>query len=165
MVLFMSILSLVNHMSKNRLYEIAKRYGVPSKAARDYLSRSGYTVKNNMAILSADELRLLEDFCSSYRKEESPNTEGNSRDSSETNPVILIVEWDDDAFYVAEIDPDIKLNSDLLREICSNAAEYYESYDMAVIAAQKMKAQRKKADSIRILEIKRNSLHFPTLGQ
>ena len=162
MVLFMSILSLVNHMSKNRLYEIAKRYGVPSKAARDYLSRSGYTVKNNMAILSADELRLLEDFCSSYRKEESPNTEGNSRDSSETNPVILIVEWDDDAFYVAEIDLSLKLNGDLLREICSNDAEYYESYDMAVTAAHEMIAQRNGADGISILEVKRKDLFLST---
>lgn len=156
---------MVNQMSKIRLYEIAKRYGVPTKTARDFLSKSGYSVKNNMAILSADELRLLEDFCSNYRKEESPNTEGNSRDSSKTDPVILIVEWDDDAFYVAEIDPSLKLNSDLLREICSNDAEYYESYDMAVTAAHEMIAQRNGADSTSIVEVKRKDLVLLTPKQ
>ena len=156
---------MVNQMSKIRLYEIAKRYGVPSKAVRDFLSKSGYSVKNNMAILSADELRLLEDFCSSYRKEEAPNTEGNSRDSSEINPVILIVEWDDDAFYVAEIDPSLKLNGDLLREICSNDAEYYESYDMAVTAAHEMIAQRNVADGTSIVEVKRKDLVLSTPKQ
>ena len=149
-------------MSKIRLYEIAKRYGVPSKAVRDFLSKSGYSVKNNMAILSADELRLLEGFCSSYRKEESPNTEGNSCDSSEADPVVLIVEWDDDAFYVAEIDPSLELNGDLLREICSNDAEYYESYDMAVTAAHEMITQRNGADSTGIVEVKRKDLVLST---
>ena len=152
---------LVNQMRKNRLYEIAKRYGVPTKTARDFLSRSGYTVKNNMAILSENELRLLEDFCSRYRT----NTEGNSRDSSEINPVILIEEWDDDAFYVAEIDPSLKLNGDLLREICSNDAEYYESYDMAVTAAHEMIAQRNVADGTSIVEVKRKDLVLSTPKQ
>ena len=152
-------------MSKNRLYEVSKRLGISAKTATEILRSNGCNVKNNMTILSTDELRLLEEFYPKNKKEESPNTEANSFEGADINPVIILVEWDDNAFYVAEIDPDIKLNSDLLREICSNAAEYYESYDMAVIAAQKMKAQRKKADSIRILEIKRNGLHFPTLGQ
>ena len=156
-ILFQSVLSLVILMSKNRLYEVAKQYGVPAKTARDYLISNGYSLKNNMAILSEDELRLLEEFCS-RDKEESSNTVAESREGSDINPVILLVEWDEDAFYVAEIDASIKLNSVLLREICSNDAEYYESYDMAVTAAQEMKAQRKKADSIRILEIKRTSV-------
>ena len=84
-------------MSKNRLYEVAKQYGVPAKTARDYLISNGYSIKNNMAILSEDELRLLEEFCS-RDKEESSNTVAESREGSDINPVILLVEWDEDAF-------------------------------------------------------------------
>ena len=151
-------------MSKNRLYEVAKQYGVPTKTARDCLISNGYSIKNNMAILSEAEMRLLEELCS-RDKEESSNTVAESREGAEFKPVILLVEWDNDAFYVAEIDPNLKLNDDLLREICSNDAEYYESYDMALTAAQGMKAQRKGTNGVRVVEVKRNSLHFPTLGQ
>lgn len=148
-------------MSKNRLYEVAKQYGVPTKTARDCLISNGYSIKNNMAILSEAEMRLLEELCS-RDKEESSNTVAESREGAEFKPVILLVEWDNDAFYVAEIDPSLELNGDLLREICSNDAEYYESYDMAVTSAHEMITQRNGADSTGIVEVKRKDLVLST---
>ena len=70
-------------MSKNRLYEVAKQYGVPAKTARDYLISNGYSIKNNMAILSEAELKLLEEFCPRYTKESS-NTADDSIEGSDS---------------------------------------------------------------------------------
>ena len=46
-------------MSKNRLYEVSKSLGITAKAATVILKANGYLVKNNMKILSDEEIKLL----------------------------------------------------------------------------------------------------------
>lgn len=130
-------------MSKNRLYEVSKRLGIPAKEATEILRSNGYDVKNNMTILTECEIGLLMKYNSEQPKQAS-------------NPEIVVVVWDEDAYYVAEIGISLSITREALRETCSNDAEFFESFDLAIEAAKEMKEVKGSMGNTKIIDLRKD---------
>lgn len=125
-------------MQKYRVHQVAKDFNLTSKSIADILHQFDIPVKNHMQVLAQSELDIIFEFLTQHSTKYAPLQDAHSiifsslsTPTSQSNLQFVIIEWDDNGYYVAKIDPST-ISREFLVDTCANHAAYYDNYQEAV---------------------------------